>query len=436
MALLQALSFEGLMDLLKRVLQELPDRRTGNNCRYSMRDAALGAFAVFFTQSASFLAFQKGLAKAKGQSNAQTLFGMEAIPCDNHIRTLLDEVPPAQLFAVFPAVEAGLHADGRLEALRGVNDQLLIALDGVEYFSSQKISCAHCTHRTQRNGTTTYSHQMITPVIVAPGQDKVIPLIPEFITPQDGQDKQDCETAAAKRWLAQHGAHYRQLRATVLGDDLYSRQPLCEAILAAGFHFILVCKPDSHPTLYDWLAGLSVPTRVVRRWTGRGHLTDTYRYVNDLPVRDGDDALLVNWCELTTTRDDGTAVYHNSFITDWRLNAANVKAIVRAGRTRWKVENENNNVLKTKGYHFEHNYGHGKHYLAAVLATLILLAFLFHTVLEWVDQRYQLLRQHLPSRQTFFDDLRALTRYLCFASWTALLSFMIAGLELEAPDTG
>jgi hypothetical protein len=37
-------------------------------------------------------------------------------------------------------------------------------------------------------------------------------------------------------------------------------------------------------------------------------------------------------------------------------------------------------VLKTKGYHLEHNFGHGKKNLSALLMTFNLLAFLFHTV--------------------------------------------------------
>jgi hypothetical protein len=57
-----------------------------------MSDAALGAFSVFFTQSPSFLDFQRTLEKAKGCSNAQTLFNMINIPSDNHIRNLLDPV--------------------------------------------------------------------------------------------------------------------------------------------------------------------------------------------------------------------------------------------------------------------------------------------------------------------------------------------------------
>jgi hypothetical protein len=85
--------------------------------------------------------------------------------------------------------------------LRSWQKRLLVVLDGTQYFSSQKISCPQCSTHHHANGTVTSSHRRLTPVMVAPGQDKVIPLPPEFIGPQDGYDKQDCENAAAKRWL-------------------------------------------------------------------------------------------------------------------------------------------------------------------------------------------------------------------------------------------
>ncbi len=331
-----------------------------------------------------------------------------------------------------------LHSGGQLEAYRSINGDLLVAMDGTQYFSSSKIHCPQCRLTQHSNGTVSYSHSVLTPVIVAPGNPRVLPLEPEFITPQDGHKKQDCENAAAKRWLDQFGAHYRPLGVTILGDDLYCKQPLCEAIGQQGLNYILVCKPDSHTTLYEWVAGLAatgdVHTLRIERRQGKRTDTDTYRFVEHVPLRDGDDALLVNWCELTTTRQDGKVVYQNAFATNHPINAANVAEIVRAARARWKVENENNNTLKTKGYHLSHNFGHGKQHLSALLATLNLLAFLFHTLLDLLDASYQRIRQFLP-RKTFFDDLRALTRYLSFDSWQALMAFMIKGLELEAPDT-
>ncbi len=430
-------TFNRLVEYLRSVVERFPDERTGDTL-YSMADAALGAFSVFFTQSPSFLDFQRTLQVAKGCNNASSLFGITQIPSDNQIRNLLDPVPPSAVLTVFGAVVEALHEGGHLEAYRDINGDLLVALDGTRYFSSTKIHCPQCSVTEHSNGTITYSHSVVTPVIVAPGNPRVIPLEPEFITPQDGHEKQDCENAAAKRWLSQFAERYRRLGITILGDDLYCKQPLCEAIGEQGLNFILVCKADSHKTLYEWVAGLAatddVQTLSIKRRQGKRTYTDQYRFVNQVPVRDGDDALQVNWCELTTTRDDGKVTYQNAFVTNHAISTANVAEIVRAGRARWKVENENNNTLKTKGYHLTHNFGHGKQYLSTLLASLNLLAFLFHTLLELLDSSYQRLRQFLP-RKVFFEDLRALTRYLCFDSWEALMAFMIKGLELDAPDT-
>jgi len=276
----------------------------------------------------------------------------------------------------------------------------------------------------------------ITPVIVAPGRHDVITLAPEFITPQDGHAKQDCEQVAAKRWIERHAGQY--LPVTILGDDLYCKQPFFELLLHHGFDFILVCKPDSHKTLYAWIAVLQAAGDLqqftIRRWNGRFREVHTYRYANDVPLREGADALGVNWCELIITKEpDGIILYRNAFATKHHLDRTSVESVVQAGRARWKIENENTNILKTKGYHLEHNYGHGKQHLAAVLLTLNLLAFLFHTVLGWVDHKYHLVRRALASRQAFFQDLQALTRYLRFESWDHLLDFMLQGLEITMP---
>jgi len=410
----------------------------GDNVVYSMADAAMGAFSVFFTQSPSFLDFQRSLEVTAGCNNAHNLFRMTQIPSDNHIRNLLDPVPPSTVFPVFSyAVEALLEL-GHLDPYRSGSGDLLVALDGTQYFTSSKIHCDNCSVKNHKNGTVTYSHTVVTPVIVAPGKPRVIPLEPEFITPQDGHDKQDCENTAAKRWLSVYGARYSALGVTILGDDLYCKQPLCQAFIQEGLNFILVCKPDSHKTLYEWVAGLAatgdVQTIEIKRRKGKHRYTDTYRFVDQLPLRDGEEALDVNWCELTTTRDDGKVVYKNAFATNHPITAANVAKIVRDGRARWKVENENNNTLKTKGYHLTHNFGHGKKHLSSLLATFNLLAFLFHTLLDLMDTRYQRIRQFLP-RKRFFNDLRALTCYLCFDSWDALMAFMIKKLKLDVPDT-
>ncbi len=126
-------------------------------------------------------------------------------------------------------------------------------------------------------------------------------------------------------------------------------------------------------------------------------------------MRDRNDALYVEGCELTTTDATGAGRvrYRNAWTTSHTVTADTVVAITAADRSRWKIENENHNTLKTQGYHFEHNYGHGQQHRSAVLATLILLAYLVHTVLDGLDQHYRAGRAQLPSRQTFLEHLRA-----------------------------
>ncbi len=221
---------------------------------------------------------------------------------------------------------------------------------------------------------------------------------------------------------------------TILGDDLYSRQPFCEDLLAREFHFILVCKPTSHKTLYEYVEclGDDLETVVMERWVGKRKEVSRYRFANKLPIRNGSKALEVNWCEVQVELG-GKIKYQNAFITDFTLTAKNVAEIVQDGRARWKIENENNNVLKNRGYNLEHNFGHGKKNLAALFLTFNLPAFLFHTTLEIVDEKYRHIRTRAHSRKSFFNDVRTLTKFLCFYDWDSLLNFIIKGEKEPIP---
>ena len=107
--------------------------------------------------------------------------------------------------------------------------------------------------------------------------------------------------------------------------------------------------------------------------------------------------------------------------TQKRLPPSSVRAEV-AGKLKMKTIMS----LKTKGYHLEHNFGHGQHHLAATLLTLNLLAFLFHTVLHLVDLPYQKIRQQRGTRKGVFQDILSLTKYLLFESWQHLIDFMLS----------
>src|SRR4030067_2328734 len=188
----QVLILQNIMSYFRKRWSTAPDvRKPSNNARYTVADSALAAFAVFFMQSGSFLAHQRLLQSKKGQSNARSLFQVKEIPSDPQIRNLIDPLSNTYFQEDFWFLLDELKEQQRLLQFRNDLNTYSIALDGVSFFSSEKISCSKCLKREDRSGVEHFYHSAITPVFVKPGQSQVLPLPPEFIVPQDGSEKQD-----------------------------------------------------------------------------------------------------------------------------------------------------------------------------------------------------------------------------------------------------
>jgi len=304
------LNFAVMLGFFHQAIAQINDpRQRSNATRYSIKDTILGAFSLLFMQCESFLEYQKQMHSRCGKDNAQSLFGLSKIPTTPQIRNILDKIATVGLFQIFALVYQALERSGYLKSYQCLGGHLLVTLDGTQYFTSETIHCANCSSRTHKNSSVTYFHSAILPVIVAPGQSHVISLAPEFITPQDGCEKQDSEVAAAKRWIDTYTSEFKNQPITLLGDDLYSHQPMAEHCLKNEINFIFTCLPSSHTALYDWLNYLEksgeVKTLEMSKWNKRFKEIYHYRYVNQIPLRDTQPAMLVNWCELILTRQTG-----------------------------------------------------------------------------------------------------------------------------------
>ena len=202
---------------LRETCARLPDKRTGNNARYAMADIGMAAFSVFFMQSPSFLAHQRQLQEGPGhgRSNCETLFEMTGIPCDNHIRAMLDPVEPKLFFLVLTR-----HSRRWTSAVG-----LTRSGSSVGMYSSpwtvRSISvpttfiAATAPHAPVQAARPNIFTRFFSATIVAPGHNRVVSLPPEFISPQDSSEKQDCESRAARRWFdGGPGKTARYLRTT------------------------------------------------------------------------------------------------------------------------------------------------------------------------------------------------------------------------------
>jgi hypothetical protein len=201
------LTLKNIISGFRNRWEAAPDaRKPNNNTQYQMVDAILSAFSVFFMQSSSFLAHQRLMQSKKGRNNAASLFQVERIPSDPQIRNMLDPLAVQYFHADFWTIWDELQAQQQLLKFRNALGGYLLAMDGVTHFSSEKISCPECLKRQDRQGSEHFYHSAITPVLVKPGMKHALPLPPEFIVPQDGHEKQDCERSAAK--LGDHDIIY------------------------------------------------------------------------------------------------------------------------------------------------------------------------------------------------------------------------------------
>src|SRR5919201_1906653 len=221
-------------------------------------DALLAAFAMFSLKAPSLLAFDK----QRAEGNLKTIYGIERTPCDTRMRERLDPVAPEALRPSFTLVFRQLQRGKALDPMVFLDGNYLVALDGTGYFSSPSIHCDSCLHKEHRNGSVTYSHQMLGAAIIHPDFREVIPLMPEPIVKQDGTEKNDCERNAAKRLIVKLRQDHPHLKLIVTEDSLSANAPHLHVLHDHHLHYILGVKEGDHAYLFTQVQAADEAARV------------------------------------------------------------------------------------------------------------------------------------------------------------------------------
>ena len=360
-------SFPSLVNTMRVRCEQLPDLRQNGKRRYPLVDIVLSAFACMFFQDPSLLQFQRRMEDEKQHSNVSSLFKVDRIPEDTQLRSVLDSIPPESFRPLFNTYFSNLQRGKHLEPFRFSGNKYLVSIDGTQYFTSHDISCSHCLTKQHKDGPLSYSHQALQGALVHPDRKQVIPLMAEDIRNDDGRKKQDCEINAAKRFIPSLRKAHSQLQIILLGDGLFSKNPMIETVLDNHMDFIFGAKPDDHKYMMEWIDRCQEEIEELRVTRDNGSVF-VYRWLNEVPLTASDDAFSVNYFEFTILAPDkqGTLkqTLHFSWVTNLPLSKTNIEKTTRAGRCRWKIENECFNNLKNQGYNLEHNYGHGSVHLA------------------------------------------------------------------------
>jgi hypothetical protein len=422
------LSADALFGLVRNGFAHIPDYRLSET-DIALADALMAAFAMFSLKAPSLLAFDK----ERVEGNLHTIYGIARVPCDTHMREILDPVSPQWLRPVFTSVFRQLQRGKALEPMTFLDGHYLLALDGTEYFSSKTIHCASCLQRVHRNGSVTYAHQLLGAAIIHPDQRAVIPLMPEPIVNRDGTDKNDCERNAAKRFVAKLRQDHPHLKFIITEDSLSSNAPHIATLHDHDLRYILGVKEGDHGYLFHQVKVAEQAGRVTsyERHDRAAGLVHRFRFINDLPLNASQAHVRVNFIEYWEMGD--AKVQHFSWVTDVRVSTRNVYALMRGGRARWKIENETFNTLKNQGYHFEHNYGHGEQNLSVVFATLMMLAFLVDQTQQLCCALFRAVWTKLGSKRLLWERMRALFYSYALESMHELWEALWYGYERHRP---
>lgn len=429
----QHLSVDALYRLVRSGFGAIPDARPPA-AEIPLGDALMAGFAVFALKAPSLLAFDKQW--RSDEFNLKRIFGLQQIPCDTQMRTLLDEVDPQELRPAFTAVFRQLQRGNALEPFVFFQGHYLLALDGTGYFSSEKIHCPCCLEKKSRNGKIAYSHQMLGAVLVHPDLKEVIPLCPEPIIKQDGDTKNDCERNASRRFLQHFRREHPRLPVIVVEDALSSNAPHLADLREHDIRFIIGIKPGSHGFLFEQMrtAAETGQAHVLTLEDADGTLHH-YRWLEKASLNESNPDVLVTMLEYWEIPPKGSKVpmRHFSWVTDLPVNEDTAPLLVRGGRCRWHIENETFNTLKNQGYHFDHNFGHGQKNLSVVFAFLMMLAFLVDQTTQLCDDLFRAVWEKLGSKRSLWENVRGLFHRFQLTSMRQLYELLLIDYKATPP---
>ena len=279
-----------------------------------------------------------------------------------------------------------------------------MSVDGTGYFSSTKVHCPQCLEKRSKSGVVEYSHQMLGACMVHPDLKEVLPLCPEPIIKQDGSTKNDCERNASKRLIAQIAKDHPTKRFIFVEDSLYGNAPHINLLESHRYKYIIAVKEGDHKYLFEQVEHLREGGKLHCYQQQEQGLIHQFEYINQIPLNASNEDLLVNLLVYKQIKNGQTKYF--TWITNITLKEPWLLKIMRAGRARWKIENETFNTLKNQGYQFEHNFGHGYKNLSVNLAMMMMLAFLIDQIQQLCCKVFNEVWKKLGSKKLLWYEIR------------------------------
>lgn len=382
-----------LFEIARKHFSKVLDHRAGP-ITYPLSEVLMSGLAVFILKFPSLLKFENWYKdeEADARSNLQNIFGISDLCSDTTMREILDEVSPKSFEKLYDDFFNLARRQKKIYPYERLENNFLISIDGTQVFSSNEVNCDNCLKKLNKaDNTVTSSHKALAASFVHPDDKLVLPMgcemIEGFDTKKEGVN--DCEQNAFLRYLDRLKTSHPKLKKLILADALHASVPVLERLKEHEMSFILNVKPKGHKKLFKGLEKRRETGQMIS-YTKTEEIGDKvkkkrvhfFEFSNGLILNSNATEHPINFVDYTetttwiTTRGEMKEKrIRFSWVTDLTLSTHNCMEVMRAGRARWKIENETFNTLKNHGYEFEHNYGHGNKHLCSVFTNLCLLGF-------------------------------------------------------------
>jgi hypothetical protein len=340
-------------------LATVKDRR---NQSYITYDPEILLFIVIMKNVSGIVSMNKmtkDFNKDEVLDNIATSLGydsLEEIPHYDTINEFLKKLEVTELEKIRDYMIRELFKKRSLEKYRLFDKYWCIAIDGSQLFSFKERHCEHCLKKEHKNKdtgeveTVTYYHTVLEAKLVL--GNMVFSILTEFVENEnESVSKQDCEINAAKRLMKKLKYKFRKLNICILGDSLYSCNPMYELCDEYNWKFIFRFKEGRAKTLWAEIQDI--------KKIQNDKITTNLTYINEVSYQ----KRVINAVDFTDISDTRASENSNIndkapknfvFVTNIKLTERNVLKIIGAGRSRWKIENEGFNNQKNIRYDIEH----------------------------------------------------------------------------------
>lgn len=447
-----------LLQVCRGFFQALEERYPkAEQSQYSLRDCQALFMATFLFKFPSLSSLLTALSKNfrtqeslpgdgvmhRVRANLRELFGLQRAPCDTTARRRLDEVATIDLQGLFAALLGWLECLQWQQFFQLPTGELLLLIDGTQVFHSPSLHCAHCYVKEHRDGTKSWSHQVVVATVVHPQSNRALILGMEPLGRADGRRKNDSEMAAAKRLLRRLREQHPDVNFVVVADALYAKGPMIRLCQQLCMSYLIRVKPGKGQSgLFAYMARRGhaearwhTPSQIdaaaERNPRDRGTLR--YRLLPCQQLNGSHEDLYGTVLQCERRVKTGGSKLLGEWFTNLEVLPSQVAKFVRYARRRWLIENCIFKTLKAlNGMNLEHNFGHGQHNLCNNLTVFMLTAALMDQIsLIWCDY-FQAVRQRSTTAAAQWERQRIHFCDRWVADWTDFFLGMSHGFDPPA----